>query len=91
MVSDGGQVQTSGWIRSLRLSRYLVKRLLEMAPLRIRYSKGTTNIDVDLEAGTVLDLQQAILKATQIPPSQQEGKPCFISRLGTKYGIEMIW
>jgi hypothetical protein len=45
-----------------------------MAPLRIRYSKGTTNIDVDLDAGTVLDLQQAILKATQILPSQQEGE-----------------
>ena len=82
--------KTSGWIRSLRLSRYLAKRLLEMAPLRIRYSKGTTNVDVDLDSATVLDLQQAILKATQILPSQQEGEPCFIFHLGTKYGTEMI-
>ncbi len=73
-----------------RLTRYLVKPLLEMAPLRIRYSKGTTNIDVDLDAGTVLDLQQAILKATQILPSQQEGESCFIFYIGTKYGTEMI-
>lgn len=62
-----------------------------MAPLRIRYSKGTTNIDVDLDAGTVLDLQQAILNATQILPSQQEGESCFILYIDAKYGTEMIW
>ena len=57
-----------------------------MAPLRIRYSKGTANIDVDLDAGTVLDLQQAILKATQILPSQQEGK----SRFMFHFNINML-
>ena len=62
-----------------------------MAPLRIRYSKGTTNIDVDLDAGTVLDLQQAILNATQILPSQQEGESCFTFYIDAKYGTEMIW
>lgn len=61
-----------------------------MAPLRIRYSKGTTNIDVDLDAGTVLDLQQAILKATQILPSQQEGESRFINHSDMKYGTKMI-
>ena len=62
-----------------------------MAPLRVRYSKGTTNIDVDLDAGTVLDLQQAILKATQILPSQQEGESRSIFYIGTKDGTEMTW
>ena len=57
-----------------------------MAPLRIRYSKGSTNIDVDLDAGTVLELQQAILKVTQILPSQQEGESLFMSCIDTNYG-----
>ena len=71
------------------LSRYLRERLLGMAPLRIRYSKGTTNIDVDLDAGTVLDLQQAILKATQILPSQQEGESRFMFHIHIKHGTEL--
>jgi len=88
MVSESGQVQK---LVGLSLSSSLVKPLVEMAPLRIRYSKGTTNIDVDLDAGTVLDLQQAILKATQILPSQQEGESRSIFHIDTRYVTEMIW
>ncbi|KAH8107017.1 OTU-domain-containing protein [Cristinia sonorae] len=45
-----------------------------MAPVRLRHPKGTTTLQVDFDAFTVLDLQQEIFAATEIPPSQQELK-----------------
>jgi ubiquitin thioesterase OTU1 len=45
-----------------------------MSPIRLRHPKGVSTIQVDLEADstTVRDLQQAILAATEIPPSLQD-------------------
>ncbi|OCH85689.1 hypothetical protein OBBRIDRAFT_739490 [Obba rivulosa] len=47
-----------------------------MAPIRLRHPKGVTTLQVDLaeDSYTVLDLQQAIFAATEIPPSQQDLK-----------------
>ncbi|GJE90719.1 OTU-domain-containing protein [Phanerochaete sordida] len=45
-----------------------------MAPIRLRHPKGVTTLQVDLDAFTVLDLQQEIFAVTEIPPSQQELK-----------------
>lgn len=90
MVSRHDQVQKKSEHQLDSVSPAILERLLGMAPLRIRYAKGTTNLDVDLDAGTVLDLQQAILRATQIPPSQQEGESCFMLHTDTKYGTKII-
>ena len=43
-----------------------------MAPLRLRHPKGVSTLQVDFETSTVLDLQQAILAASDIPPSAQD-------------------
>ncbi|EMD38056.1 hypothetical protein CERSUDRAFT_72664 [Gelatoporia subvermispora B] len=45
-----------------------------MAPVRLRHPKGVTTLQVDVNSDTytVLDLQQAIFSATEIPPSQQD-------------------
>lgn len=45
-----------------------------MTPIRLRHPKGVTTIQIDLDNdGTkVSDLQQAILSATEIPPSLQD-------------------
>lgn len=85
MVQDAGCGQVQGATKVGFGLHFLLAHHPEMAPLRIRYSKGTTNIDVDLDAGTVLDLQQAILKATQILPSQQEGESRFINHSEVRY------
>lgn len=45
-----------------------------MAPLRLRHPKGVSTLQVDFETSTVLDLQQAILAASDIPPSAQDLK-----------------
>ena len=51
-----------------------------MAPLRVRHPKGvaTLNVDINSDASTVQDLQQEILKVSDILPSQQN---CACSRL----------
>ena len=43
-----------------------------MTPVRLRHPKGVTTLQVDFSNATVLDLQQQIFAATEIPPSQQE-------------------
>ncbi|KAH9946127.1 OTU-domain-containing protein [Epithele typhae] len=45
-----------------------------MTPVRLRHPKGVTTIQVDFPVNTVLDLQQQIFAATEIPPSQQDLK-----------------
>ncbi|KAG8807335.1 ubiquitin-specific protease otu1, partial [Serendipita sp. 399] len=73
-----------------------------MAPLRIRHALGTATIDIDLENGTVLELQQEIRKVTNIIPSLQDVKTGFpprsitlvselpIASLGLKRGDQLI-
>ncbi|THH17533.1 hypothetical protein EW146_g3295 [Bondarzewia mesenterica] len=47
---------------------------LVMAPIRLRHPKGVTTIELDFDTFTVLDLQQEILAASEIPPSAQDLK-----------------
>ncbi|KAG9054707.1 ubiquitin-specific protease otu1 [Serendipita sp. 407] len=73
-----------------------------MAPLRIRHALGTSTIDIDLDNGTVLELQQEIKKVTNILPSLQDVKTGFpprsitliselpIASLGLKRGDQLI-
>ncbi|CCA69782.1 related to OTU1-Yeast OTU Deubiquitinating enzyme 1 [Serendipita indica DSM 11827] len=73
-----------------------------MAPLRIRHPKGVSTIDIDLESGTVLELQQEIRKVTGILPSLQDVKTGFpprsitliselpIASLGLQRGDQLI-
>ncbi|TCD61674.1 ubiquitin-specific protease otu1 [Steccherinum ochraceum] len=62
-----------------------------MAPVRLRHPKGATTIQVDFDNFTVLDLQQEIYAATEIPPSLQDcnlgikGEPLIVnSKLGAE-------
>jgi ubiquitin thioesterase OTU1 len=43
-----------------------------MAPIRLRYPKGITTLQIDLDNALVQDLQQEIFGVSEIPPSQQE-------------------
>ncbi|KAI0727208.1 OTU-domain-containing protein [Fomitopsis betulina] len=45
-----------------------------MAPIRLRHPKGVTTLQIDVDNASVLDLQQQIYAATDIPPSQQDLK-----------------
>ncbi|TFK54796.1 hypothetical protein OE88DRAFT_1732097 [Heliocybe sulcata] len=45
-----------------------------MAPIRLRHPKGVSTIQVDLDSFSIQDLQQAILAASEIPPSLQDLK-----------------
>ncbi|KAF8587425.1 OTU-domain-containing protein [Ramaria rubella] len=75
-----------------------------MAPIRLRHPKGVTTIEIDLENDDtkVKDLQQAVLAATEIPPSLQDLKSGYppkpltlipllpVSSLGLKKGEQLI-
>ena len=43
-----------------------------MAPIRLRHPKGVATLQIDIDNASVLDLQQQIYAATDIPPSQQD-------------------
>ena len=65
-----------------------------MAPLRLRHPKGVSTLQVDFETSTVLDLQQAILAASDIPPSAQDrthlSPPSFSSNEIVHYVLRAI-
>ncbi|KAI0934280.1 hypothetical protein AcV5_006176 [Taiwanofungus camphoratus] len=73
-----------------------------MAPIRLRHPKGVTTIQVELDRSSVLDLQQQIFAATEIPPSQQDLKAGYppqpltlipelpLESLGLKQGEQLI-
>lgn len=72
-----------------------------MAAIRLRHPKGVTTLQIDIENSTVLDLQQQIFSATEIPPSRQDLKAGYppqpltlipelpISSLGLKQGDQL--
>jgi len=73
-----------------------------MAPIRLRHPKGVTTLQVDIDNASVLDLQQQIYSATDVPPSQQELKSGYppqsltlipelpLASLGLKGGDQLI-
>lgn len=73
-----------------------------MAPIRLRYPKGITTLQIDLDKALVQDLQQEIFGVSEIPPSQQELRSGYppqslaivpelpLSSLGLKPGDQVI-